>query len=322
MEIKPENFLSGYTRHTNDNYESTTAQEKQRIARHFSEYTHENGLVLDTDDRYQILDTVKDFFHDTDLTVSDTYLSHLRAFVEYIARHVDDSRAQTNLFDIKEDITPRRWPDNDEFEKEFNGNKRLTNDQIRSACHNADRRTELFIRFLFETGCRIAEARAVTPKDVLFDVAGVDVGAAVRINKKRDRNDEVGDPKTEKSYRTVELIGKTAVILEEWIDDHDLSDDDWVFWHSERTYQKDFKQAFTDAGVKINDGPDAETYKTGKGRSFVSTHWMRHNRNTRIREAYDKETAARYLGHHDDTDVNETYTHFDPDNILDVVEGW
>lgn len=240
----------------------------------------------------------RDFFADGDITIGTTRLSHLRDFLEFIAHRTTDMREQDKVFNLQDKVTAKRFPrdmfdtadDDQEKEPEF-----LSDDEIAAACRKADRRGELVIRFLFDTGCRISELRAVTPNDIDFNRDGV--GAAVRIAKKKTRKGNIELPKSEAGNRTVELTIDTAAMLQAYIDENDIATDDEIFPHSDKTYQDDVKDAFTAAGIQLNDGPDADAYKVKAGRSFVSCHWLRHNRDTRIKKEHGPVAAQQYMGH-------------------------
>jgi integrase len=103
-------------------------------------------------------------------------------------------------------------------------------------------------------------------------------------------------------------------MLKQYIEDHGIGSGDRIFEqysmrYSEKKIGGVVKDAFTEAGVQINE----ET-----GRSYVSPHWMRHQRNTRLRERYGRETAMQYMGHEDE-DVSDDYTHYNPDDIQGLL---
>jgi len=156
----------------------------------------------------------------------------------------------------------------------------------------------------------------VTRVDVDFDRD--DVGAAVRIDKKRTRKGKIELPKTDTGNRTVELTAETAEMLRDWIDTNNFDPDDEIFPHSEKTYSEDLKAAFTAVDVWINDGPDADQYKVNQGKSFVSPHWMRHNRNTRLKKQVHPAKVQQYMGH-DEMEMTDHYTEYDPEEVQGIV---
>ena len=277
--------------------------------------------MLDTDDQYASLDVIRDFFDNGGITVSSTRLSHLRDFLEYIANQTTSMREKDKLFDLQEKITTKRFPkeafdtteENKEKEPEY-----LSDEEIERACAAASNRGELVIRVLFETGLRIAEFRALTSDDVDFDADGV--GAAITVDKAKTRSGEIQSPKSEAGYRTVELTPKTAEMLRDWIDENNVGMDGEMFPHMDKTYNQDVKDAFTAAGVFINDGTDADQYKVSKGKSFVSCHWMRHNRNTRLKKERHPAEVQQYMGH-ENAEMTDHYTHYDPDEVQGIVGG-
>ena len=263
---------------------------------------------------------VRGFFNADRLTVSGTRLAHLRDFLTYIARHLGSSRDQDKLLDVRDSITKDRFPE-DAFNADGNKEKDpqfLSDAEIAAACREGSDRTALVIQVLFETGCRISELQALTPSDVDFDQE--DVGAAVRIDKKQTRKGETELPKSDAGNRTVELTVETAARLEEWIESNQVGGTERILPHSDTTYRNNVKDAFTDAGSWINDGPDADTYKVNEGQSFVNCHWLRHNRNTRIKKEHGPVAAQQYMGH-ENTDMTDHYTEFDPDEVQGIVGG-
>lgn len=147
-------------------------------------------------------------------------------------------------------LTTERFPpgtfDSKEPEPEY-----IPDEQIVKACrHATTERAELVIRFLYWTGCRLGEMRAVTVDDIDFDT---DVtGTAVRIDEQKAETGDIVPSKTEAGDRTVELPDAAVEMLKDYIERKGLDGDDEVFPRSEDTYRRtDVKQAFTRAGVLV-----------------------------------------------------------------------
>lgn len=111
---------------------------------------------------------------------------------------------------------------------------------------------------------------------------------------------------------------ETAARFEEWIESNQVGGTERIFPYSDTTYRNNVKYAFTAAGLWINDGPDAETYKVNRGTTFVNCHWLRHNRNTRIKKTPEPVADQQYMGH-ENTDMTDHYTEFDPDEVQGIV---
>ena len=327
--IDLEEYLDGYVDKRREKQSNDTVDQKERICTALVDYIEGGDLdpdvrdkpprVIDTERPYVSLDTVRHFFSDADITISKPYLSHIRDFLTYISKRLPSTRDQDQLLDIRDKITQDRWPD-EVFESDGDSPEFIPNEDIVEACNKATTpRAELVIRFLYWTGCRIAEMRGVKVQDIDFET---DVtGATVRISKQRkDDNTVVHRTKSPAGQRTVELPNHAAELLQEYIDRNDLDEDDWVFPMSVDTYrQTDVKQAFTRAGVLVEDGT-----------SLVSPHWLRHQRNTRLREQYQDSKVARYMGHTRSGDgrgggseMTEHYTHYDPEEAQGLIdEAW
>lgn len=291
--------------------EATTKQKAITI-QHFTDWLDDEQLTIDPDQPYVALDAVRDFFSTDRLTISPTRLAHIRDFLEFVSKRLDSTRDQDKLLDIKEKVKKNRWPDEvfetDEKEPEF-----VSDEVICKACHAASARGERVIRFLFETGCRLGEMRAITVNDIDFDHS--EVGAAVSVTKKKTETGEIEDPKTQAGFRTVELTPTTAQLLRNHIENSTLNADGEVFSMSPNTYRNDVQAGFTAVNICL----DPET-----GETFLTPHWLRHNRNTRIKKEHGTEAAQQYMGHkHEegrkDAAMTDHYTHYDPEEVQGIV---
>lgn len=305
--IRVADYLDDYIASRQDlGQASNTVQEKRRTVTKFAAYCRRNDIVLDTDEPYEAVDAVRDFFLDNEeLTVSVSRISHIRDLLQYIQAHLG-SRDQDKLQSICDNIRKNRFPP-EAFQTDVDEPVYLEDDAIRRACREASDRAELVIRYLFDTGCRINEMRAVRPSDI--DFRHPDVGAAVQVERKLTREGRIEPPKND-SKRTVELTYNTAYLVRKHIKRNSIDADDEVFPMSVRTYETDVKAAFTAAGVCIEED---------SGKSHVTPHWLRHQRNSRIRKEYGKEAAVQYLGHRPSDDVNDTYTHYSEEEVQCVV---
>lgn len=331
-EITPdqlEAYLKDYVNDLRDDGKSeSTVTQKQRVCQNLINYIRagetnpdgddERPRVLDTERKYDSANTLRNFFLESEQTIAKPYLYHVRGFLKYISGHLGDVEDQDRLLNIRDMLTTERFP-NGTFDSKEPEPPYISDADIVRACQRATTpRAELVIRFLYWTGCRIGEMRAVTVDDIDFDT---DVtGAAVRISKQKTEDGEIVPPKTAAGDRTVELPDQAAELLQGYIDRNDLSGDDEVFPMSVDTYRRtDVKQAFTRAGVLVEDGT-----------SQVKPHWLRHQRNTRLRERYQDSKVARYMGHSRSGDgegsgsgMTDHYTHYDPAQVQGLLDkGW
>lgn len=215
-------------------------------------------------------------------------------------------------------LTTERFP-NGTFDSKEPEPEYIPDEDIARACdHATTPRAELVIRFLYWTGCRLGEMRAVTDDDIDFETEKT--GAAIRISKQKTEDNDIEEPKTAAGDRTVELPDRAAEMLEDYIEEVNAGDHGEIFPMSEDTYRRtDVKQAFTRAGVLIEDG-----------KSIVTPHWLRHQRNTRLREHYQDSKVARYRGHARSSDgegggagMTDHYTHYDPAQVQGLIdESW
>ena len=331
-EIAPdqlEDYLEDYVADLRDDGKSeSTVTQKQRVCQNLIDYIRagdpnpeeedEPPRVIDTERKYDSANTLRNFFLDSEQTISKPYLYHVRGFLKFISGHLGDMEAQDRLLNIRDMLTTERFPPGT-FDAKEPEPPYIPDADIVRACEQATTpRAELVIRFLYWTGCRIGEMRAVTVDDIDFET---DVtGAAIRIDKQKTENGEIEPPKTAAGDRTVELPDAAAEMLRNYIKRNDLSGDDEVFPMSVDTYRRtDVKQAFTRAGVLVEDGT-----------SQVKPHWLRHQRNTRLRERYQDSKVARYMGHARSGDggdggagMTDHYTHYDPEQVQGLIdEDW
>lgn len=262
-----------------------------------------------------MLDHVRGFFDTDRLSLSQKWLSHIRDYLSFISRRLPSTRDQDKLRDIRDKIKKDMWPDS-RFETNEKSAEFLSDDEIEQACRCASDRGELIIRFLFDTGLRIGELRGLERQHIEFDVDGV--AAAVRVRQKKTPSGTIEPVKSDAGNRTVELTRKTADMLRDYLNGRDLEPEDDVFPMSAVTYQRDVKAAFTEADVWINDGPEADQYRVAPGKSFVTPHWLRHNRNTRLKKRCRPDQVQQYMGQ-EDSEMTDHYTQFDPDETQGLV---
>lgn len=167
-------------------------------------------------------------------------------------------------------------------------------------------------------GCEYVQVQRTLTSNQFSNKAAPDqdgVAAAVRVNKTHDGNGGVKmRPKSEMGFRTVELTPRTVDMLKDYLENEDIVAGERIFkqyslQYSSRKIGNIVKDAFTQADVHIN---------PNTGRSFVSPHWMRHQRNSRLRKQYGKETAMQYMGHEDE-DTSDDYMHRDSEEIQGVL---
>lgn len=259
-------YLEDYIAYLRDDEQDTaesTVTQKQRVCENLIDYIragdpdpddeNEDPRVIDTERKYDSANTIRNFFLDSEQTIAKPYLYHVRGFLKYISGHLGDFKEQDKLLNIRKMLTTERFPPGT-FDSKGPEPEYIPDKQIVKACRYATtERAELVIRFLYWTGCRLGEMRAVTVNDIDFDT---DVtGAAIRIDEQKTENGDIVPPKTEAGDRTVELPDAAAEMLKDYIERNGLNGDNEVFPMSEDTYRRtDVKQAFTRAGVLVEDG--------------------------------------------------------------------
>jgi len=288
-------------------YAANTVKKREGCVREFTQYCREENLVIDTEEFYDSVDLIRDFFDQT--SIHGTKVSALRDFLEYVGSQ-QDSRTEDKIDDIKEKITTSKLTDGKgggplgKPDKEKIENKLLSDEEIEAAKREGSRRASLLIDLMMDTAARPGEVVGLTPEDVDFDVGSFHINSTwsdakgeVQMNPKHD------------SYRRVKISQSTLSLLEEYIEDKGIGESEQVFPSYRGHVYNPIKQAFTHAQVRIDD----DSKKTN-----VTPHWLRHNACTRlIQNGNSKEKVQEYMGH-SSIQVTEVYEHFDDSQVVDV----
>jgi len=312
-EIQVQNYCTQYKDHLetqleNDQLKHSTKEGKRYAVDEFVAYFDYEDKVLDTEDYYQSTDNIKEFFDQTAITGGK--VAAIRTFLEYIQKDLSTREAE-RLDDVKDRIKKAKLVDSNgkgKSKKKRLEEKILTDEEQEVVFSVADDFEELILQCMLDTGCRPGELAALTMSDFDFDRNEDGIGATVKIEKTYSQGVGVQDsPKTEDSYRTVNLRPDTAEMLKEFVDDNDIMEDQLIF-RDYRTVYDSIKDVFTFAHVKMR----------GEGVTKFSPHSLRHNTATRlIREGVSKEKVQRYMGH-SSIDVTEIYEHFNEDEVINV----
>ncbi|WP_276273576.1 tyrosine-type recombinase/integrase [Haloarcula litorea] len=307
VDVNLERFLSHSEEENTPNYHR---QIKYTIEP-FAEYCRENDrtLPIETEeDLYTSADHIEEFFQEypDSPKLSSTRLSHIRTFLDFFKEDFS-FRGRSQIDDLKDMMKIGNFQTEEDEEKE-NVEKRLSDDEIEQACQEGTEFQELVVRILFDTGCRKQEVAALKPKDIDFDHN--EVPAAVKIERAYDGADGVKVTKTEAGERTVELSSRAAELMQKYIDENEIGQDEFIFELKDWKIYRAVKHAFTQAQVRVENGE----------KTNVTPHWMRHNRNTRIKEEHGPVVAQKYIGH-GNVDMTDHYTQFDPDEVQGLIAG-
>jgi integrase len=287
----------------------STADQRRYAIDELVEYFEYHDKALYTDDFYQSVDNLKQFFHGT--VVHGSKVACIRAFLEYIEKQLPEREAE-RLRDVRERIKPSRVDGVNRQGKVRTKQieeKILTDRELEAVFSVADEEETLVLKMMLDMGTRPGELAALTPSDINWDYSSGDIGATVKIDKTYSQGNGVIDsPKTEDSIRTVNLRNDTVELLKEFIDKKDVDDDELMF-NSYRYVYNMIKDVFSFAWVKI--GSDMIT--------DYSPHNLRHQTITRliVEEDYPKEKVQRYVGH-SSVEITEIYEHFKEDQVVDI----
>lgn len=311
-EIRPQAYVGEYHRWLDDReddgtFSYNTVRGKRYAVDEFTAWTEYHDEVLDTEEFYDSVDTVKAFFKQTPVTKNK--VAGVRGFLEYIARQLPTEQAE-RLNDIRDRVKRSKLEGqtgNGGRVKEIE-DKILTQDELDAVVAAADPYQRVVVKTMLDTGCRPGELAALTPGDLNEDVDIDGIGATVKITKTYAQGVGVQDhPKSENSIRTVNIRPDTVELLQEFIRGHDIADYQLMFGSYRKVYDA-VKELFTYAQIRIG----------GNGVTNFSPHWLRHNTATRlIRDGYSKEKVQRYMGHSSVT-ITEIYEHFNDDEVIEV----
>lgn len=313
-EIQLSEYSHGYKQAVDDKAENGALKPATVRQRHYAidelvEHFEYHNKKLYTDDFYQSVDNLKEFFKST--VVHGSKVACIRAFLEYIESELPEKEAE-HLRDVRERIKPSRV-DGVERQKKSKAKlleeKILSDQELDAVFAVADEEETLILKMMLDMGTRPGELAALTPSDINWKYSNGEIGATVKIEKTYSQGVGVVDsPKTEDSIRTVNLRQDTVEMLEEFIEDRDIGSDDLIF-NSYRYVYNSIKDVFSFAWVKV--GEDIVT--------SYSPHNLRHQTITRLirEDDYPKEKVQKYVGH-SSVEITEIYEHFAGDEVVDI----
>lgn len=286
---------------------SNTIVKRQNMVEEFIQHCEENKLTIDTQDFYESVDAIREYFEREDITIHGTKVSAIRDFLEYIGTQVD-SRTEDQLDDIKEKISLAKLKGSNQeigkMDKKELENKLLEDEEIEAAKEAGSDKAELVIDLMMDTAARPGEIVGLKPEDIDFERGSLKI--------QRTWSDAKGfiqhNPKHD-SYRTVKISSSTSKSLREWIEEHRIASDEFIFDSYRSDVYRPLKDAFTKANIRM----DSE-----KGTTIFTPHWLRHNACTRlIQNGNSKEKVQEYMGH-SSVQITEVYEHFDENQVVDV----
>ena len=288
----------------------STVRQRRYAVDELAAWFEYHDKVLDTEDFYRSTDNLKEFFDQTNLHQSK--VACVRAFLKYIERQLPTEDGD-RLHDVQERIKYSRLV-GESTQKGKSKTKQLQekildDDEMGAVYFVATDFEELVVRAMLDMGTRPGELAALAPNDFNWDYSSGGIGATVKIDKTYSQGVGVQDsPKTEDSNRTVNLQQHTVKLLQDFIEEHEIGDDELIFADYRAVYNA-LKDVFTFACVKLGDN-----YITD-----VTPHMLRHNTATRliVEEDYPKEKVQQYLGH-SSVQITEIYEHLDENRVVDI----
>jgi integrase len=289
----------------NSELKGNTVEKRKLMVENFIEDHEDKKLVLDTEEFYDSVDQLREYFEQDDVKVYGTRVSAIRDFIDFVKTQVD-SRTEDQLDDIKEKIKLSNLSNKDEsvgrLEKEDIDDKLLSDEEIEAAKECASDKTCLIIDLMLDTAARPGEIVAMCPEDVDFDNGSFYINSTWS-----DAEGRVVDSPKHDSYRRVKISDGVLERLREYVDDCGIGESEQVFASYRSDVYNPLKKAFTEADVKVVDGSTTFT-----------PHHLRHNACTRlIQNGNRKEKVQEYMGHKS-VQITEVYEHFDDSNVVDV----
>ena len=305
--IRFSDYAPGYRQHLDQgNLASNTVEKRKLCLNQFIEYCQQNNTAINTDNFYESVDEIREYFEQDEVTVHGTGVSAIRDFLEYIGTQ-EDSRTEDQIDDIKEKISLAKLGKNQDIgklDKKELENKLLEDEEIKAAKQEAGTKGELVIDLMLDTAARPGEIVAMTPEDVDFDNGSFHINATYSDAKGFIQKNPKHD-----SFRRVKISDESLNRLEEYIKENQVGNDEYVFGAYRQDVYRPIKQAFTHAQVRVDND---------SGKTNVTPHWLRHNACTRlIQNGNSKEKVQEYMGH-SSIQITEVYEHFDDSQVVDV----
>lgn len=285
---------------------SNTVEKRKGCVNEFIEYCEEQKLTIDTEEFYESVDKIRNFFEHPDITTHGTKVSAIRDFLEFIGTQVD-SRTEDQIQDIKEKISlaemqGKNSNDIGKMDQEKIQSKLLKKEEIEAAKEKASEKAEIVIDLLMDTAARPGELAAMTPEKIDFD------RGSFKINETwSDAKGFVQKGPKHDSYRTVKIAEENLVRLKEYIEENGFESHDYIFSYRNDIYRP-VKECYTLAQVRVENGT-----------TNVTPHWHRHTKCTELANNPDNsiKRVRDYMGHKD-LKITQTYLHVDRDQVVDV----
>jgi integrase len=309
-EIRFQDYITDYIDYAEDEYASNTSEKRIICLREFVKYFENTKQKIDTDEFYESVDKIKDYFKQDDVNVHGTKVSAVRSFLSFIGTK-QDTRTNEQLEDIKEKISLSKLKSSSgeigKMDKKELENKLLEDEEIESAKEAGSEKAALVIDLMLDTAARPGEIVGLKPEDIDFNKNSVhiqrtwsDAKGFVQMNPKHD------------SFRRVKISDSTSKDLREWVENNSIDESEFIFDSYRSDVYRPVKAAFTEAQVRTGQG------KNPVGKTDVTPHWMRHNACTRlIQNGNSKEKVQEYMGH-SSIQITEVYEHFDDSQVVDV----
>jgi len=330
-------YAPDYKEHLEDSsLRDNTVQPRKYAVNELIKYCEEKDMVLDTDQYYESVDKITNFFKHPDVNIHNTKVSGIRDFIDFIGGEVD-ARTEDQLGDIKSKISFAKLSNKKRNEgvagisREDIKKALLTDEQLAKVKQEASFKQELLIDFMLDTGARPGEVVDMRPEDIDFDKGSFDINGTY-VTSTRTHQDS---PKHD-SFRTVKIGDSVCKRLKKFIEENEIASSEYVFPNYRTHVYRPIKKVFNSAGVKMiypcSKGSCSERYsiyqnkcdKCGSSVSrdmvtIVTPHFLRHNTCTRLANNPDNpiKKVRDYMGHKD-LKITQKYLHFDSESVVDI----
>jgi integrase len=303
-------YAPEYKQYVKDSKLAANTKDKRiNMVNNFVEYCDDNKVILDTEEFYESVDKLEQYFENT--SVHGVKVSAIRDFIDYIGKQ-EDTKTSVELEKIKDMITLSRLKDEDEevgkIDEEELKNKLITEEELKAAKQHMDEKTRILVDFMHYSAVRPGEAVALTPEMLDEEENSFEVTATYSEGKMKLEGDPIQNHPKHGSFRTIKIPSKIFDKVMDWIERNEIGESERV-WKSYRSdVYRPIKKAFNKAEVRMEDGS-----------SNVTPHWFRHNGCSRLIDNSNnrKEDVQKHMGH-SSIEITEHYEHIDSSEVVDV----
>lgn len=171
----------------------------------------------------------------------------------------------------------------------------------------------VYLLFLVSSfaGLRLGEARALRPKQFLFDKSALIIDGFLREDGTRTDFNKKGSESNRK-FRIVMLPEKVLSEVQNYIVAHQKSAEDLLFTHENKPLRKEYLNSLFKRALKKS-GIDTENRK-------LTPHSLRYTYVTKMRRTLPIDTVRKLVGHTDDK-MTDYYTRVSIEDNLAAIAG-